>query len=135
MNYLLLHPDSWSPAPLGPALETARVEARGIRGPADLLPDQRPTVFLLPQDGRSTFPLVALRSFVDAGGAIVALGVEGEGDVPECLPTELLSGFVHYPGGVRQLLVAIRAAYREAAARAEASRARREASLRIQSRC
>jgi HD-GYP domain-containing protein (c-di-GMP phosphodiesterase class II) len=130
VNYLLLHPDGWSPAPLGPALDTARVEARSIRGPADLLPDQRPTVFLLPQDGRNTFPLDALRSFVDAGGAIVALGVEGEGDVPECLPTELLSGFVHYPGGVRQLLVAIRAAYREAAARAEASRARREASLR-----
>ena len=130
MNYLLLHPDSWSPAPLGPALETARVEARSIRGPAELVPDERPTVFLLPRDGRSTFPLDALRAFVDAGGAIVALGADGEGDVPECLPTELLSGFVPPPGGERQLLVAIRAAYREAAARAEAARQRREAAER-----
>ncbi|HMA40081.1 MAG TPA: HD domain-containing phosphohydrolase [Gemmatimonadales bacterium] len=130
MNYLLLHPDSWSPAPLEPALQNARVEARSIRGPADLIPDERPTVFLLPQDGRNTFPLDALRTFVDARGAIVALGAEGEDDVPECLPTELLSGFVPHPGGVRQLLVALRAAYREAAARAEAGRARSEALLR-----
>jgi HD-GYP domain-containing protein (c-di-GMP phosphodiesterase class II) len=130
VNYLLLHPDGWSPAPLAPALETARVEARGIRGPADLLSDGRPTVFLLPQDGRNTFPLNALRTFVDGGGAIVALGAEHEDDVPECLPTELLSAFVPHPGGVRQLLVAIRAAYREAAARAEAARQRREAAQR-----
>jgi HD-GYP domain-containing protein (c-di-GMP phosphodiesterase class II) len=130
VNYVLLHPDSWSPAPLGPALETARVEARGIRSAEQLVPAEVPTVFLLPAEHRPTFPLRALRAFVDAGGAIVALGADAEADVPECLPTELLSGFVPHPGGVRQLLVAIRAAYREAAARAEAARARREASLR-----
>jgi HD-GYP domain-containing protein (c-di-GMP phosphodiesterase class II) len=127
VNYLLLHPDSWSPAPLGPALETARVEARGITGPAALLPEERPTVFLLPQDSRTAFPVAALRAFVDAGGAIVALGADGEADVPERLTIELLSGFVPHPAGTRQLLVAIRAAYREAAARAEAARQRGEA--------
>jgi HD-GYP domain-containing protein (c-di-GMP phosphodiesterase class II) len=67
---------------------------------------------------------------VDAGGAIVALGRDGEQDVPESLPTELLSGFLPQPVGRRQLLVAIRAGYREAAARAETARARAEAALR-----
>lgn len=130
MNYVLLHPDSWSPTRLGPALESARVETRAIRDAADLVPADRPTVFLLPQENRHAFPLEALRGFVDGGGAIVALGADAETDVPECLPTELLSGFVPHPAGVRQLLVALRAAYREAAARAEAGRARSEALLR-----
>ena len=130
MSYLLLHPDTWSPAALAPALQTARVETHGIQAAKDLVPSERPTVFLLDADSRSAFPLDALRGFVDAGGAIVALGSAGEADVPEGLSTELLSGFVSHPAGSRQVLVAIRAAYREAAARAETARARHEASLR-----
>ena len=130
MSYLLLHADTWSPGDLTPALEAARVEPRGIRAARALVPDDRPAVFLLDPEHRSAFPLEALRGFVDAGGAIVALGREGEQDVPESLPTELLSGFLPQPVGRRQLLVAIRAGYREAAARAETARARAEAALR-----
>jgi HD-GYP domain-containing protein (c-di-GMP phosphodiesterase class II) len=115
---------------LGPALDAARVDVRSIRAARELIPNDRPTVFLLDPSNRSTFPLEVLRGFVDAGGAIVALGGEGEQDVPEGLPTELLCGFVPYPFGSRQLLVAIRAGYREAAARAETARARAEAALR-----
>ena len=71
-----------------------------------------------------------MRSFVDAGGAIVALGRNGESDVPDGMPTEFLSGFLTYPASPRRLLVAIRAGFREAAARAETARARGEAAQR-----
>src|SRR3989454_3054630 len=46
------------------------------------------------------------------------------------MPSELLSGFVKPPVGPRQLLVAVRAGYREAAARMETARARSEAANR-----
>jgi len=130
MTYLLLHPATWSPAALVPAFEAARVETRSVSGGRDLVPDDGPTVFLLDPDTRSAFSVEALRAFVDAGGAIVAIGREGEDDVPDTLPTELLTGFVRFPAGVRQLLVSIRAGYREAAARVETGRARAEAAQR-----
>ncbi len=130
MSYLLLHADAWSPAPLAPALEAARVESRSISAARELTPNDRPTVFMLDPESRTAFPIDALRAFVDAGGAIVALGAPGETDVPDNLPPELLSGFLREPAGVRQQLVAIRAGYREAAARAETARARAEAAMR-----
>jgi HD-GYP domain-containing protein (c-di-GMP phosphodiesterase class II) len=130
MTYVLLHPATWSPAALAPALEAARVETRSVSGGRDLVPDDGPTVFLLDPDTRSAFSVEALRAFVDAGGAIVAIGRESEDDVPDGLPVELLTGFVRFPAGQRQLLVSIRAGYREAAARFESTRARNEASQR-----
>ena len=92
--------------------------------------DDRPTVFLLDAESRSAFPVDVMRAFVDAGGAIVALGRDGEPDLPGEMPSELLSGFVRPPVGPRQLLVAVRAGYREAAARMETARARSEAANR-----
>src|SRR5439155_655578 len=78
----------------------------------------------------AVFPVDVLRAFVDAGGAVVALGRDGEPDLPGEMPSELLSGFVRPPVGPRQLLVAVRAGYREAAARMETARARSEAANR-----
>src|SRR5581483_109631 len=75
-------------------------------------------------------PLDVLRALVDAGGAIVALGRAGETEVPDSMPTELLSGFVRHPPGPREFLVAIRSGFREAAARGETARARSEAAMR-----
>jgi HD-GYP domain-containing protein (c-di-GMP phosphodiesterase class II) len=46
------------------------------------------------------------------------------------MPSELLSGFARHPLGARELLVAVRAGYREAAARMETARARAEAASR-----
>jgi HD-GYP domain-containing protein (c-di-GMP phosphodiesterase class II) len=92
--------------------------------------DDRPTVFLLDAESRSSYPVDIMRAFVDAGGAIVALGRNGENEVPEALPTEFLSGFLTQPTSPRSLLVAIRAGFREAAARAETARARGEAAQR-----
>jgi HD-GYP domain-containing protein (c-di-GMP phosphodiesterase class II) len=121
----------WRPDAVAPALETSQVEARPVRLAKDLaVADDRPTVFLLDAESRSAFPVDVLRSFVDAGGAIVALGRSGETDVPEGLPTEFLSGFLTQPTSPRRLLVAIRAGFREAAARAETARARGEAAQR-----
>ncbi|HEX9283147.1 MAG TPA: HD domain-containing phosphohydrolase [Gemmatimonadales bacterium] len=130
MRYFLLHTPAWDPAAMRPALESAQIAAREVRLPHDLAANERPTVFVLDADSRSVFPLDVLRAFVDAGGAIVALGRDGESDVPTEMPSELLSGFVRHPAGQRQLLLAVRAGYREAAARAETARARAEAASR-----
>ncbi len=131
MRYLLLHPPMWRPDAVAPALETSQVEARPVRQAKELaVTDDRPTVFLLDAESRSAFPVDVMRSFVDAGGAIVALGRNGEVDVPDGMPTEFLSGFLTQPTSPRRLLVAIRAGFREAAARAETARARGEAAQR-----
>ena len=130
MRYLLLHTPAWTPAGVRPALEGAQIEAREARVPRELVVDERPTVFVLDSESRSIFPVDVLRAFVDAGGAIVALGRDGEPDLPAEMPSELLSGFVKQPVGPRQLLVAVRAGYREAAARMETARARSEAANR-----
>jgi HD-GYP domain-containing protein (c-di-GMP phosphodiesterase class II) len=130
VRYRLLHTPAWDPASVGAALERAQIEAREARLPAELAVDGRPTVFLLDSDSRSAFPLDVLRAFVDAGGAIVALGRAGEMDLPPDMPSELLSGFARHPHGPRELLVAVRAGYREAAARMETARARAEAASR-----
>ncbi|HTR21039.1 MAG TPA: HD domain-containing phosphohydrolase [Gemmatimonadales bacterium] len=130
MSYLLLHPETWSPGTLAPALASARVETRVVRKREELAPADHPTVLLLDVSGRAQFPTELLRAFVDAGGAIVALARPEESDVPDDLPTELLTGFIPANGGTRQLLVALRSGYREAAARQETARARNEAALR-----
>jgi len=130
VRYLLLHTPAWTPAGVRPALESAQIEAREARIPRELVADERPTVFVLDAESRSIFPVDVLRAFVDAGGAIVALGRDGEPDLPVEMPSELLSGFVKEPIGPRQLLVAVRAGYREAAARMETARARSEAANR-----
>jgi len=130
VRYLLLYTPAWSPTGIRPALESAQIEAREARVPRELVVDERPTVFVLDSESRAIFPVDVLRAFVDAGGAIVALGRDGEPDLPAEMPSELLSGFVQQPVGPRQLLVAVRAGYREAAARMETARARSEAANR-----
>jgi len=130
VRYLLLYTPAWSPTGVRPALESAQIEAREARVPRELVVDERPTVFVLDSESRAIFPVDVLRAFVDAGGAIVALGRDGEPDLPAEMPSELLSGFVRQPVGPRQLLVAVRAGYREAAARMETARARSEAANR-----
>ena len=130
MRYVVLHTAGWRPEPLAGAFAAGQVEARQISAPSQLGVGDHPTVFLLDAAARTTFSVDALRALVDAGGAVVALGAPGEPDVPESLPTELLAGFVPTPAPVRQLLVSLRAGFREAAARAETARARAETALR-----
>lgn len=127
----MLHTSGWQPDALAGALAAAGVETRTVTTPNQLVvADERPTLFVLDAAARATFSVDALRALVDAGGAVVALGAPGERDVPELLPTELLAGFVPTPAPARQLLVSLRAGFREAAARAETARARAETALR-----
>src|SRR2546423_3044732 len=130
MRYVLLHTSAWDPTNVGPAVERSQSETLQAHLPRDLSVYERPSVFVLDSESRSVFPLDVLRAFVDAGGAIVALGRNGEADLPREMPPELLSGLGRQPVGPRQLLVAVRAGYREAAARVETARARAEAASR-----
>jgi HD-GYP domain-containing protein (c-di-GMP phosphodiesterase class II) len=130
MRYVVLHTPEWDPAPVAAAFASAAVEVRRVDSARDLAVDDRPTVLLLDAPARRQFPVATLRAFVDAGGAVVALGGPGESDVPDTLPSELLGAFLGTPAPPRQLLVTLRAAFREAAARAETARARAEAALR-----
>jgi len=130
VRYLLWHTPTWRPGALADVFSGAQVEVREARLPSELAVDDRPAVLLLDPDSRSAFTTDIIRSFVDAGGGVVALGRDGESDVPASLPVELLSGFVRHPPGPRQLLVAVRAGFREAAARAETARVRAQVAQR-----
>jgi len=130
LRYVLLHTPAWQAGMLAAALDGAQVEQVEIRGARDVAVDDRPTVLLLDPSHRSAFPIDVLRALIDAGGAMVALGREGEVEVPAEIPAELLAGFVRHDAGPREFLVAIRTGFREAAARAETGRARAEVALR-----
>jgi HD-GYP domain-containing protein (c-di-GMP phosphodiesterase class II) len=130
MKYRLLHTGTWSPEAIGEALASEQVETELIGEPFDPRVDGIPTVLVLDPGARSRIPGPVLDSLRERGARIVALGAQGEHDVPPDLPVDLLSGFVPAPVQSRQLLVALRSAYREAAARREASQARREIATR-----
>ena len=130
MQFLLLHSPLWDPAPISGALAAESVETRSVAHPGMVRPDERPTVLLLDPLSRTAFPTAALSGLGEHGLAVVALGAPGESDVPESFPHSLLSAFVSAPVGTRQLLLALRAGFREAAARRDARMAREEAALR-----
>ncbi len=130
MRYLLLHPAEFSPDAIAEALETERVAARIVKSNDELTVGEIPTALLLDGTSRNQWKLETLRHFVTAGGAIIALGADGEHDLPDAFPEDLLAAYVPQPYGPRQLLIALRTAYREAAARRDSLRARSEASTR-----
>jgi HD-GYP domain-containing protein (c-di-GMP phosphodiesterase class II) len=130
MRFRLLHTAAWNPASIGEALAAEQVEPVVLSEPFNHKVDGLPTVLLLDAEGRTRIPATVLDSLRDSGATIVALGAPGENDVPPDLPVDLLSGFVKSPAPPRELLVALRSAYREAAARREASLAKREIATR-----
>ena len=132
MKLALLHTGSMSPAPIANALSAEGIDVLIVRSPRDLQVSDAPTVFVLDPPARAVFTTSHLQSFVDSGGAVVALGAPDEGDVPESLPADLVAAWIQHPCGTRQLLLAVRTAYREAAAVMEAGRARQEAANRTQ---
>lgn len=131
MKYLLLHPPTWSPAPVAAQLASGRVEHRVVQSPAEIAPDGRPTAYVLDGPARQQASPEVLAELRDAGVAVLALGLSGETDVPPQLPVELLSGFIQSTAGPRQLLVALRAAFRVSALSGEHQRAQRESSTRL----
>jgi HD-GYP domain-containing protein (c-di-GMP phosphodiesterase class II) len=130
MKYRLLHAPSYDPTPIAAALAAERVEVRRVSMPGELAVATVPTALILDAESRNRFPGSALTAFVDQGGAVLALGAPGEADVPAALPAELVSAFLPAAHGPRQLLVALRTAYRESLARADGTRARVEAANR-----
>jgi HD-GYP domain-containing protein (c-di-GMP phosphodiesterase class II) len=130
VKFLLLHAPTFDPTPFADALDAEQVAVRRISMPGELTTGAVPTTLVLDPRSRDRFPVAALRQFAAAGGACLALGAPDEPDVPERLPAEVVSAFLPPQPGRRQFLVALRASYREAAARTEAARAQGEAASR-----
>jgi HD-GYP domain-containing protein (c-di-GMP phosphodiesterase class II) len=130
MKFLLLHLPSWTPETISYPLAQEGVEVRQVSSASEVAADHRPTVLLLDAAARSHFTPHALLALRDAGVAVLALGANGEEDVPHDLPAEALAGFVRGPIGGRQLLVGLRSALLVAAARQDTLRAKAETAAR-----
>jgi len=131
VKYVLLHGPTWVPGDLGAALDAEHVERRAITAIAPGATDDRPTVLLLDETLRRLLGPQGVRAAADAGVSVVALGAPGETDLPPDLPgADVVSDFLTHPAGRRQLLVAIKGAYRESAARLECARTRAEVAAR-----
>lgn len=131
MKYLLFHSPDWVPGEVSAALAAEQVELREVPTPDEVRADERPAAYLLDPATRREVTPQLLGALRDAGVALLALGAAGETDVPAELPAELLAGFVPAPAGPRQLLVALRAAFRVSAAHRDHARARAESLSRL----
>ncbi len=130
-KFVLLHGAAWDPGAAAAALDAEQIERRIVTTAAADLVDERPTVLLLDESLRRPLGPAGVRAAVDAGATIVALGAPGESDLPADLPgAEFAPLFLSQPVGARQLLAALKAGYREAAARLDAARARSEIAAR-----
>ncbi|MBI4541489.1 MAG: GAF domain-containing protein [Gemmatimonadetes bacterium] len=131
MKFVLVHSPSWDPGGVREALDAEQVIRKTITALAPGWIDDRPTVLLLDETLRRLLGPSGVRSAAEAGAGIVALGAPGESDLPADLPgAEVVAAFLTHPAGPRQLLAALKTAYREAAMRAEAGRARAEIAAR-----
>jgi HD-GYP domain-containing protein (c-di-GMP phosphodiesterase class II) len=130
MNYTLLHLADFDVSSISEALESEGVLTQVVEQPEQIAAPDTAAVLVLDPASRTRFTADQLRSFMDSGGAVVATGAPGERDIPEELDEELLAGFVSAPYGTRELLLALRTAYREAIARVDSARARKEAARR-----
>ena len=131
MKYQLLHTTSYDPSDIAGALANESIETTTIRAPGDLVGGDRPTVFVSDPGAQQLFSMAQLRSFVDGGGAIVVLGAEGDGS-PEGIPDHLMSALLHTPYHPKELLIALRTAFRDAATRTENTRLRKSAQARTE---
>jgi len=130
VKYLLYHSPAWPFGPVDDALASEQVERRVVTSPGEITDTDRPAVYLLDGSARRHVTPEELTTLHDSGVAILVLGEPGEVDVPAELPADLLSGFLPAPGGPRQLLVALRAAFRVSAAQLGQTRARAESAAR-----
>ncbi|MFQ5703950.1 MAG: HD domain-containing phosphohydrolase [Gemmatimonadales bacterium] len=129
MNLTLLHTPEFPITSIAEALAAEKVKCVSIRSAKQLVVGDNPTLFIFDPGSRDRFA-GRLQAFADSGGGIVAIGDEGERDIPAVLDEELLTTFVPQPCGTRQLLLALRTSYRTAVARLEADGARRETASR-----
>ncbi len=130
MKYQLFHTAGYEPTPLAGTLSAEGIETTEIHAPDELVVGEQPTVLILDPASQQLFSLTSLRSFVDAGGAIVAIAEDDDNDDAQSVRDRLLSGLIIMPYQPRELLVALRAAFRDAATRTENQRLRKEADTR-----
>jgi HD-GYP domain-containing protein (c-di-GMP phosphodiesterase class II) len=133
VKLVLLHGGAWEPGATLESLTAALtpLERKVISQIGPGVVDERPTVLLLDETLRRQLGPSGVRAAADAGAAVVALGAAGETDVPADLPgADVVSAFVPHGSGQRQLFIALRAAFREAASRIESARARAESAQR-----
>jgi HD-GYP domain-containing protein (c-di-GMP phosphodiesterase class II) len=130
-RYLLYHPPTWSPEAVAGALASERVELRVAEAPSEVRADERPTAYLLDLSARAQVTPQLLGGLRDGGIAIIALGEPGETDIPPELPGDVLAAFLPATAGPKQLLVALRSAFRVSAAHREQARARAESAARL----
>jgi HD-GYP domain-containing protein (c-di-GMP phosphodiesterase class II) len=131
VKYLLFHPPTWSADLIREVLQAEQVERREVSDAEEIRPDDRPAAYLLDGAARRRVTPRLLATLRDQGVAILALAAAAETDVPAELPAELLSGFLPSAAGPRQLLVALRAAFRVSAAHREHTRTRAESAARL----
>jgi HD-GYP domain-containing protein (c-di-GMP phosphodiesterase class II) len=131
MKYVLYHGRSWSPGALAGALGDDQVELRVVNAAAEIRADGRPTAYLLDPPARAAVTPQALAGLRDSGIALLVLGAPGEQDVPPDVPAELLAAFLRAPAPQRELLVALRTAFRISAAARETARIRAESATRL----
>ncbi|MFQ6044940.1 MAG: HD domain-containing phosphohydrolase [Gemmatimonadales bacterium] len=130
MSFVLLRSPDLDLGHVTGALAAENVTVEDLVSPRALAVKGRPTTLVLDPPSRAQFGIDVLSRFVDEGGAVVVLGAEGENDLPDGIPQELVAAFVSAPWSARKLLIALRSGYREAAARQEGVRARQEAASR-----
>jgi HD-GYP domain-containing protein (c-di-GMP phosphodiesterase class II) len=133
VKLVLLHGGAWEPDAAFESLSAALtpLERRVISSVTTGTVDERPTVLLLDETLRRQLGPSGVRAAADAGAAVVALGAPNELDVPSDLPgADVVSAFVPHGCGHKQLFIALRAAFREAAGRIESARARAESAQR-----
>ena len=132
MKYLLLHPASYDPTPIARALASESIDTSVLSSADKLESADRPTVLVLDAAARETFSHAKLRTFVDSGGAVAALGTEGEDGLPNGVPEHLLSAFLVRPFNNHEWLIALRTAFRDAAIRSDNKRLKAESAARGQ---
>ncbi|HEX9691006.1 MAG TPA: HD domain-containing phosphohydrolase [Gemmatimonadales bacterium] len=130
MKFVLLHPASYDTTAIADALAAELVTIRPIDSPEQVHAEGVPTVLLLDPPSRPAYHPDSLKRFVDAGGAVVLLGAPDEADPPEQFPDQVVAAFVPFPHTPRFLFLSLRAAYRAAAARIDAMRARKDLATR-----
>jgi len=131
VKYLLFHSPTWFGATVTAALAAEEVERREVTSPSQIRADDRPSVYLLDPSARHQTTPQLLAGLREAGVAIVALGAPDESDIPADLPADMLNGFVPAPAGPKQLLVALRSAFRVSAAHRDHTRTRAESAARL----
>ena len=118
MRFVLLHSPTWDPGKAQAMLDAEPIECRAVTAlPEGSLVD-RPTVLLVDETLRRWLGASGIQQAAEAGAGIVMLGTPGEDDLPADFPDgALISAFLTHPVGPRQLMTALKTAYRGAVER------------------